>query len=499
MKFSSSQILILPLALAAVTGWHFIFTRQTAPPSRIVTETPSTPLIVPPASLTSPPRGLMPTVSDPESASSLSTPPKDLLGAHPAMLVVLRQRWDEEGIRTLGEDPARLNNTELRNAVLPYLEIKGKKLEGTSFINCDLGGLTLEDVECVGVTFRQTHLRYVRFKNVTFRDCRFENAGLEKADLENCRFLGGCLAGVKTPGEDRAPAAFKECRLQDVLFEAFVFDGASLQGISGRLILRKIVEVHKDPSFPTLNGNNLELLMEDCRFSISCSITGNYRVYARNCLFRRSDLHINGYNDGSPPGELKRVIRLENCELQDCYLSSDGLVLIRQGKISDYSTLASVQRSLWWLEGCTLGGEDGPVNLTGDAGTGMHIRGKGPESPPERLNIKSQGKISLLDLALQNPVFRAQGSMLRELNLRRTRLEGADLAKLRLLAGQWEDVELLPEVRLSQDTRLGALKVRKIRFPQGSPWRGMENFTLPPETPSLLWNEADPPDLGHWE
>jgi hypothetical protein len=84
---------------------------------------------------------------------------------------------------------------------------------------------------------------------------------------------------------------------------------------------------------------------------------------------------------------------------------------------------------------------------------------------------------TITNLELSNPfIGKVFDEQVQSLNLRNVILRGADLTKLSLKSGQWENVWIYPPVKVS-DTDFRNLKVHNLVFPEGEPWVDETNGT----------------------
>lgn len=442
-----------------------------------------------------------PATSGPEG---LGQGPEGFLADKPRLLVARRELWPEDKILALARDPAR-EGLQVLDAALPGLKLQNKTLRGALFSNCDLSGMILEDMVFIGVTFRQTHLRRVRFKNTDFIDCVFEDTLLDEAGLEDILFQGGRMSQLKLGMDTRIPMRVRDSALNRVVFDGVDFDGVGLHEVSGSLTLKNIRRMIRDAGErAVINASNLALRLEDSFlgnkefFMNFASITGNYQVYARNCVFSGSRSSLDG--DGA-----RQVIFMEDCRFErNAGLSANGTVLLRRCALGRYASLSGTGNSRWWLEGCSFPLEgNGHGSLHGGLGTHMYVTGPGLDGPKAYLDLSVKGRLFLSDIVLAAPVI--EKMTMKELSLRRARLEGGKLEGLQLLGGRWEAVTLLPQIFIHHETRLSLVQTRDLRMPYGRPWENRlagsdreaqehAQALLPAESPApLSWDDLTPP------
>ena len=86
------------------------------------------------------------------------------------------------------------------------------------------------------------------------------------------------------------------------------------------------------------------------------------------------------------------------------------------------------------------------------------------------------------------------------LNMKNVRINGGDWANSEVINGQWENVQIYPNVYVSDETTLwGDIKVRNVTFPEGSPWKEGRGVTLVESKTPFVWPEIKiptPEELG---
>jgi hypothetical protein len=93
----------------------------------------------------------------------------------------------------------------------------------------------------------------------------------------------------------------------------------------------------------------------------------------------------------------------------------------------------------------------------------------------------TSGTVYLFDLVLENLELiqtMAPGPF-SGLHLRNVDIHGGTWEQVLLEGGQWENVRIYPEIQV-RNTTLGELRMHKVSFPEGSPWRGKEEIRLSP-------------------